>query len=148
MDVRERALSYLEGHNVMTLATIGPEGPWAAAVFYVTDGFTFYFLSSPATRHGRNLAAEPRVAATVQGDDADWTEIRGVQLEGEARRIEEEGRAAAVERYGEKFPVIRDPQAEIAQALDKVAWYRLVPHRLHFIDNSRGLGHREEIELP
>jgi hypothetical protein len=37
---REDALSYLEAHNVATLATNGPEGPWAAAVFYANTGFT------------------------------------------------------------------------------------------------------------
>ena len=98
MSVRDRALAYLESHNVMTLATRGEEGLWAAAVFYVTEGFTFYFLSSPSTRHGRAIAAEPRVAATVQEDYGDWAEIKGVQLEGEAQRIEGADRAAAVKR--------------------------------------------------
>jgi hypothetical protein len=37
---RDDALSYLEAHNVATLATNGPEGPWAAAVFYANTGFT------------------------------------------------------------------------------------------------------------
>jgi len=27
-----------------------------------------------------------------------------------------------------------------------VRWYRLEPQRLYFIDNSRGFGHRDEIE--
>ena len=27
--------AYLADHHVMTLATHGPDGPWAAAVFYV-----------------------------------------------------------------------------------------------------------------
>lgn len=31
--------TYLQTHNVMTLATTGPEDLWAAAVFYVNDGF-------------------------------------------------------------------------------------------------------------
>ena len=35
---------------VMTLATGGDQGPWAAALFYVHEGFTLYFLSSPAIR--------------------------------------------------------------------------------------------------
>ncbi len=147
MSVRGRALAYLESHNVMTLATSGPEGPWAAAVFYVTDGFTFYFLSSPRSRHSLNVAAEPRVAATVQEDYGDWGEIKGIQLEGEAYRIEGAERAAAGERYGGKFPVIRDPEQEIARALDKIAWYRLEPRRLYLIDNSLGLGHRDEVPV-
>lgn len=62
--LKEKALAYLESHNVMTLATHGPEGLWAAAVFCVSDDFKLYFLSAPTTRHGRNLTENPRVAAT------------------------------------------------------------------------------------
>ena len=68
---RGRALDYLAGHNVMTLATHGPEGPWAAAVFYVSDGFDLYFISSPGSRHSRNVAAQAAAAATVQEDYRD-----------------------------------------------------------------------------
>ena len=33
--LHEKTLAYLREHNVMTLATSGPQGLWAAAVFYV-----------------------------------------------------------------------------------------------------------------
>ena len=78
--LRERVLAYLRGHRVMTLATQGPEGPWAAAVFYASDGFTLYFLSAPSTRHCIDIARHARVAATIQEDYADWPQIQGVQL--------------------------------------------------------------------
>jgi len=51
--------------------------------------------------------------------------------------------------YGRKFPLVGSrgklPVA-IAAALQRVRWYRLEPQRLYFIDNSRGFGHRDEIE--
>jgi uncharacterized protein len=148
--LRARVLEYLRAHHVMTLATHGRDGPWAAAVFYVNDGFTFHFLSGPKSRHSVNLAANPRVAATIQEDYADWPEIRGVQLEGVASGIsgDEEQRARAL--YGEKYPVvgkIAKAPAAIVAALAKVRWYRIVPERLHFVDNSRGFGHRDEVVL-
>ena len=59
----------------MTLATQGPAGPWAAAVFYANNGFNLYFVSSPASRHSRNLAGQPAVTATVHEDYLDWREI-------------------------------------------------------------------------
>ena len=91
--------AYLGGHHVMTLATHGAGGPWAAAVFYVSDGYTLYFLSSPRSRHARDVAAEPRVAATVQEDYAEWSQIRGVQLEGRVRELAgDEAERARVER--------------------------------------------------
>lgn len=146
----ERVLDYLRGHHVMTLATHGDSGPWAAAVFYVNDGFTLYCLSAPSSRHGTNLAQNPRVSATIQEDCADWPEIKGVQLEGAACEIsgEEERRARSL--YGEKYPVVgklAQAPAAIVKAMAKVRWYKVVPERLYFIDNSAGFGHRDEIDL-
>src|SRR5579884_3610471 len=60
--LRDRVLAYLRHHNTLTLATWGPDGPWAAALFYVNDGFDLFWLSDPAARHSRNIAQSPRVA--------------------------------------------------------------------------------------
>lgn len=149
--LRERAQDYLREHHVMTLATAGAEGPWAAAVFYVSDGFTLFFLSSPTSRHSRALASSPRVAATIQEDYADWPQIKGVQLEGIAWEISGEEEARARKLYGEKYPVVgrlAQAPAAIVKALARVRWYKLVPERVYFIDNSAGFGHRDEIPLP
>lgn len=140
---------YLAGHNVMTLATLGADGPWAAAVFYAWDAGSLIFLSSPDSRHGRNLAADPRCAATVQEDYGDWAAIKGIQLEGRVRRLEGDEARRAQQAYAEKFPLV-SPLAKvppaIAAALARIAWFRLEPARLHFIDNSKGFGHRDEID--
>ena len=34
--------------------------------------------------------------------------------------------------------------AEAEADLAKIAWYRLLPTRMYFIDNSKGFGHRDE----
>lgn len=145
---RRRALVYLREHHVVTLATQAADGPWAAAVFYVSDGFTLYFLSAPSTRHCIAIATHARVAATIQEDYADWPQIRGVQLEGSACELAGEEADRARRLYGEKYPLVgqlaRAPAA-IAAAIAKVRWYRIVPERLYFIDNSVRFGHRDEI---
>ena len=146
--LRERVLAYLRAHRVATVATNGSDGPWAAAVFYATDGFDLYFLSSPSSRHCRNLAGSARAAATVQEDYADWSEIRGVQLEGMVAELAGAEERSARATYSEKFRFVRGAVGAIAEALKKVRWYRLTPERLYFIDNSRGFGHRDEIALP
>ncbi len=145
-EARNRALSYLEAHHVMTLATHGPEGLWAAAVFYASDGFQLYFLSAGHTRHARNMAASPRVAATIQEDYDDWSAIKGIQLEGTVRLLEGREREAALARYAGKFGFLRQPVAVVEAALLRVNWYCLSPDRLYLVDNSRGFGHRDEIE--
>ncbi|HBY99625.1 MAG TPA: pyridoxamine 5'-phosphate oxidase [Chloroflexi bacterium] len=148
--LRDKALAYLRAHNVMTLATTGPRGLWAAAVFYVNEGFTLYFLSAPTSRHAMNIEAHPGIAATIQEDYRDWPEIKGIQLEGEAHRVEGVERATVVLRYGAKFPVVGNlPQApkEIVTAMNRIAWYKVIPSRLYLIDNSLGFGHRDEVPL-
>jgi uncharacterized protein YhbP (UPF0306 family) len=142
---------YLRDHHVATLATFGSEGLWAAAVFYVYDGDALLFLSSPTSRHCLNLAQNPHVAVTIQEDYSDWLEIKGVQIEGVASEISGVEEEKARKLYGQKFSVVGmlplAPSA-IVKALAKVRWYKIVPQRLYFIDNSLGLGNREEIKLP
>jgi uncharacterized protein len=148
--VRDQVLAYLRDHNVMTLATFGTQGLWAAAVFYVNDGFTLYFLSAPTSRHSLNIESHSMVAATIQEDYQDWRKIKGIQLEGSARRIEGAEQAAAVARYGAKFPIVGNlaqAPAEIFQAMTHIAWYKVTPTCLYFINNSLGLGHRDKIPL-
>jgi uncharacterized protein len=145
-EARRAALAYLVEHHVMTLATNGAEGVWAAAVFYASDGFDLYFLSAGHTRHGQNLAASGRAAAAIQEDYHDWPGIKGIQLEGVVTLLEGEARPAAIELYARKFPFIANPPDErMRMALAKVNWYRLRPERLYFIDNSKGLGHRDQV---
>lgn len=134
----------------MTIATQGDAGPWAAAVFYVHDGEGLVFLSSPGSRHCRNLAQDPRSAATVQDECEQWSEIKGIQLEGRVAELQGEEESLARKRYAQRFPIARgldNAAAPIVKALAQVRWYRLVPERVRFIDNSRGFGHRDEFAL-
>jgi uncharacterized protein len=149
-ELRARVQEYLRDHQVATLATSSGDDLWAAAVFYVSDGYTLYFLSSPTSRHCMNLAQSPHVAVTIQEDYSDWLEIKGVQLEGVACEVFGEKEERARRLYGMKFPVVGklgQAPASIVKALAGVRWYQVVPHRLYFIDNSLGLGHRDQIDL-
>lgn len=140
-------VDYLATHHVMTLATHGAEGPWAAAVFYAGDGGSLIFLSSPTTRHCRNLALDARCAATIHDDQNNWVRIKGIQMEGRVIELAGDEERCAQHLYGEKFPIVGAvasiPPA-IVKALAKVRWFRLVPERYYFIDNSKGFGHRDE----
>jgi uncharacterized protein len=148
--LREQVQSYLREHHVMTLASHGDEGVWAAAVFYANDGFATYFLSSATSRHCRNLAQNQRASAAIHEDYADWRAIKGIQMEGTVALLAGEAAEQARRLYGAKFPIVgklEQAPAAIVEALAKVRWYKLVPDRLYFIDNSAGFGHRDEIDL-
>jgi uncharacterized protein YhbP (UPF0306 family) len=144
-DDRRTALAYLRDHHVLSLSVTDADGPWAAAVFYATDEFRCLFVSSPDARHARAIEADGRAAATVNEQPEDWTQIRGLQLEGHVRRLSGLAHAAALARYFARFAsVSADPR--LAGALRKAAMYEFVPDRVYLIDNRR-FGQRLEIDL-
>ncbi|HWP83776.1 MAG TPA: pyridoxamine 5'-phosphate oxidase family protein [Terriglobia bacterium] len=152
--LRGELLAYLASHHVMTIASCRRNVPWAAAVFYANDDFLLYFLSHPKSRHGTNLAANGRVSAAIHEDYHDWGQIRGIQLEGRAERLKSVQQQAAFWKvYAKKFPFVKQffrPGPFRRMVSGKVAGirlYRIVPSALYFIDNSKGFGHRERLDL-
>lgn len=148
--LRRSVQTYLAAHNVMSLATTGPEGPWAASVFYVHMGWKLFFLSDPESRHSLQLRTNPRVAATINPDYTDWPEIQGVQLEGTAGLVTNPAELArGLNAYRRKYPFVghRQMPIELKSALTRARLYRILPSRLLFVDNTRGFGHREEVDI-
>lgn len=145
----------LAGTTTMTLATAsaGAAGiaPWAATVYFAPDGFDLVFLSSPNSRHCRNLAANPACAAAVSPEAASWRDIRGLQLEGHAAPVSgvaAKGRAMAA--YFAKFPFVRELLAdpgEAAKRLAGVSAHVFRPTTIRLIDNGPGFGTRWLLRL-
>ncbi len=149
-ELRAQALAYLERHNTLTLATAGPDGPWAAALFYVNDAFDLYWLSDPRTRHSRNVAHNPHAAVTIQEDYRDWRVIQGLQMEGTAAEVGPlEDARHPMQLYAAKYPFLagwRTPPPALAGALGAARVYRFTPTLVLFVDNTRGFGHRQEVD--
>ncbi len=132
----------------MCLATTRDNQPWVAPVFYAVWQNSLIFLSAPHTRHSKHLDLNPLVSGSIQEDYANWKDIKGIQLEGRVERIGDRHKRAVVNCYADKFPVTGpDAPVEIARALDKVGWYQLHIAQMLFIDNSEGLGNRDEVDL-
>lgn len=151
--LKQQILDYLETHNTMTLATCSGDVPWAATVFYASNDLRLYFFSVPDSRHCQNLAANPRVAVTIQEDYRDWRKIKGIQLEGAVTAVDglaEKAKAMAV--YARKYPEIiklfTNPASGLFyQAFLKVKFYCIIPEQLLFIDNEQGFGKRQELAI-
>jgi len=149
--LRRQVLTYLQAHHTMTLATVGPEGPAAAALFYVNDGFDLYWLSDPHTRHSENIARTRGAAVTIQEDYRDWRMIQGIQMEGTAEQVGPPAEALhPMGLYVAKYPFLenwRTPPPALARALGPARMYRFRPNRVWFVDNAKGLGNREEVPI-
>ena len=150
-DTGERIIAFLDAHHVMSLATVGAHGPHAANVFYVRDGFALMWVSHPSSRHSTELEADPRVAATVAPDYTDFADVRGVQIAGRARRLVDAAeRVRARTLLEARYPFLQKlsllPQA-LLEAFARIQFYRLEPEVITLIDNSRGFGHKDTLEL-
>ena len=86
--LKQQILDYLRSRNTKTLATSAGDVPWAATVFFASGDLKLYFFSASESRHCQNLAANARVAVTVQEDYQDWRKIKGIQLEGRVELLD------------------------------------------------------------
>ncbi len=168
--LKKTVLKYLAEHYTMTIATAKGVVPWAASVFYASDGFTFYFLSDPESLHSKNIAENPVVGVTVNEDYHDWRKIKGIQMEGKAKLVSTEDETQkAIATYAEKYPFtaaylkLMSSSPRIAEYLDKFLrklpfvpglpttlnfrFYKVIPTKVRFIDNEKSFGHHEEFTL-
>lgn len=138
---------YLAAHNVLCLSTCVDDIPWVSPVFYSLVNSRIVFLSASHTRHCKNIALNPKISASIQQDYKDWSDIKGIQLEGTVSCVQGDDTQAVVKAYSEKFPITGDSAPrEIRDALDKISWFSLTVSRLYYIDNSKGLGHRTKLD--
>ena len=152
-ELKEQILDYLRSHNTMTLATTVGDLPWAATVFFASEDLHLYFFSAPDSRHCQNLAANPRVAVTIQEDYQDWRKIKGIQLEGRVALVDgvlKKTKAMAI--YAAKYPEIiklftNPANGLFYKAFLKVKFYCVMPDKVFFIDNAQGFGKRQELTI-
>jgi uncharacterized protein YhbP (UPF0306 family) len=146
-----RIAVFLDAHHVMSLATCDHDGPHAANLFYVRDSFALLWVSDPKSRHSMDIRNNAQVAATIAPDCIDIDAIRGVQILGHAHIITGDGpRANARKLLEARYPQTQrlfGPNSPLREAYGKMGFYQLEPSRMVLIDNSRGFGHKETLEL-
>jgi nitroimidazol reductase NimA-like FMN-containing flavoprotein (pyridoxamine 5'-phosphate oxidase superfamily) len=67
IDPEATARAVIGANRYMTLGTADGDGlPWVSPVWFATEDYRdFYWVSSPAARHSRNLAARPEVSIVI-----------------------------------------------------------------------------------
>ena len=59
-------LDVLNNHNILTLATIRPDGwPQATTVGYVNDGLTIYIMTYPEAQKVLNIKKDPHFSGIL-----------------------------------------------------------------------------------
>ena len=151
INLNQEIQSFLAAYHVMSLATCGVAGAHATNLFYACDGLALVWVSEPDTQHSREIEADPRVAATVAPDYSDFAAIRGVQIAGTARRImAADERTRHVALLEERYPFLRQLATgplRLREAFARTVVFRLQPARIVLVDNTKGFGHKETLEI-
>lgn len=113
MRLSKKAATLIAAERVCRVATAGADG-WThlVPVVHVLAGDRIYFGSGSDGRKVENLRANPHVAITVDLYSEDWSQLRGVMVQGTARIIERGPRfERARARLYAKYPQYRTEAA-------------------------------------
>jgi hypothetical protein len=140
------ALSVLNQHLVMALATARPDGwPQATMVAYVNDGLTVYVLISRTSQKFANIGRDGRVSIAI-GDAAPRPgQITGLSMAAEMSEVRDEPyRGQVLAKLSARHPDYFDPSTF---DMSRSALMRALPRIISVIDFSRGLGHAEALSV-
>jgi uncharacterized protein YhbP (UPF0306 family) len=133
-DIQSLLRDYLQKPDVMQLATVHDGQPWACTVhFYADENLQIYWMSTPERRHSLEVKDDKRVAVAVAiRAERDKPPI-GVQMEGDAERIDdEEEMKRIIPLYAQKFDRSQTLLDEVLSGQNENRLYRLKP-RLYVV---------------
>jgi uncharacterized protein YhbP (UPF0306 family) len=154
-DGRQAALALIQGESTLTLATAGESGPWSAPVYFACVNGSFYFFSSPQSRHIRQAMESGKAAASLFQSADSWQAIRGIQMTGTLERVQSMALSIKViamylNRFAfvsEFFPDNPTPDPAAFFSRFKARLYAFAPTAVDYIDNRSGFGARQRIDL-
>jgi nitroimidazol reductase NimA-like FMN-containing flavoprotein (pyridoxamine 5'-phosphate oxidase superfamily) len=142
--IKQRVLSLLDQHRIMTLATLRPDGwPQATTVGYVSDGLTLYFLCGLDSQKAANIAHDNRVSLTIDHDADQIMEITGLSMAARAQAVTDRVEAERVLRM---LPSKYSAQHSMPGPMptpEQVRIFRLTPLVISVLDYSKGFGHTD-----
>ena len=147
----------LNGESVLTIATSDACGSWSAPVLYAATLLdtqpVLYFLSSPSSRHIKNLPLNGSAAGSIYANyQGDWQAIQGLQMHGAIVEVDPQQQTLWQATYFARFPEVADminsPASEkeqkIAKAFEKSGKYRFTPSFIRVTDNSNEFARKNE----
>lgn len=143
-EVKNKVLTLLDQHRIMTIATLRPDGwPQATTVGYVNEGLNIYFLCGLESQKAMNLARDDRVSLTIDHDTPQVMEITGLSMAARAQVVADRAEAEKVLRM---LPLKYPEQASMPGPMptpDQVRIFRVTPTVISVLDYSKGFGHTD-----
>jgi nitroimidazol reductase NimA-like FMN-containing flavoprotein (pyridoxamine 5'-phosphate oxidase superfamily) len=142
-ELKARVLALLEENQVMTLATVRPDGwPQATMVGYVNDGLDVYFAVARSSQKFANIERDSRVSIAV--GRSTLTRIRGLSMAARAAAVSDPEEVARVNA----LIAARHPEQWVfAPREDFAVVMRATPRIISVIDLGKDTGKPELVEV-
>lgn len=140
------ALSILNAHGTMCLATVKPDGwPQATTVCYVNDGLEIYFLVSLTSQKFANISGDDRVSIAIGAPADRPADIKGLSMAANVSQARDEPyRSQMLKKLSDRHPNYFDAATfDFAGSALMRAQSRLIS----VVDFSKGLGHAYQITI-
>lgn len=142
--LRQKILTLLDQHRIMTIATLRPDGwPQATTVGYASEGLTLYFLCGPDSQKAANLARDSRVSLTIDHDTPQVMEITGLSMAARAQFVVDPAEAdKALRLLMLKYPQQDSIPLPMPTPAD-VRLFRVTPVVISVLDYTKGFAHTD-----
>lgn len=130
---RDELDRFLAEQRTCRVATVSQDGPHVAPLWFHWDGSAIWLNSVVNSQRWADLMKDPRVAIVVDAGD-DYSELRGVEIKGDARVVGE------APRTGEPDPELLEPELAFHRKYrepttpiphdGRHAWLRVEPRKI------------------
>ncbi len=134
MSIKDSIRDVLEKGYLISLGTVDDGGVWVSEVIYVNDDdLNIYWISDPNVRHSKAIVTNKKVAGTITVSNESKTPGLGIQIEGNAEKIEGARVDLLVKHFMKRGKIAPE---KVADFLDGDSWYVLKPTKIQLIDEK------------
>nr|MDO8114788.1 pyridoxamine 5'-phosphate oxidase family protein [Candidatus Sigynarchaeota archaeon] len=147
-EIIDKAVQYLNGHRILTMATASKDGdPDATALEYASDGVDVYVSCRPDSRKVSNITENSRVFYEVHEDieitKENVMKLKAIQVAATGRVIKpgDSDFDGSLAKMVKKFPVFS------TLPKDSRVFLHFKPKKLWFLNYKQKFFHRDEVSF-
>ena len=139
-------LNLLAHHNIMTLATVRPDGfPQATFVYYINQDFRLYFATDPTSQKAGNIKLNNKVSVAISGETENANKLKALSLSGIAAKVTDPTRVHDVQIS--LFKAVPRAKRFAPTDAEQLVVYSITPIAISLVDYSAGYGRTFLVEL-
>ena len=149
-DWKKHLLACMESTDYCAIATVDDKGVWNNPVYFAWDNqFNLYFISQPNSRHMKNIKKDSRVAVSIYATNQAGDFVKGIQLEGKARIIENDDKEDeffyAYKTYYTRLGEFKENQAIVMN--NEWMFVKVAPEKIYYFDSKTFGEERQTVPL-